>query len=169
MIQDFRVLVGRIHPRRDRHEEQSHGVLTDCGIRPRIVAKESDHGKRLHNASVALRKVTNTPDQAIPQHILDKPDHIFVRAGCGKEYLLRLKKSNFGWTDQLTVYVTGGSIGLQLGGSKSDDFLLVKNENDADRLLSSQFKLGGVAKVAAGPMTRTAQILSPSRSSGVFT
>jgi lipid-binding SYLF domain-containing protein len=74
--------------------------------------------------------------------------------------------------------VEGGSVGFQIGGSESDVILLVMNDRGADRLLSSQFTLGGEGEVAAGPVGRsataqtdaklTAEILSWSRSRGVF-
>jgi lipid-binding SYLF domain-containing protein len=56
--------------------------------------------------------------------------------------------------------------------------MLVMNDKGAERLISSQFKLGGDAAVAAGPVgreasaetdaTMKAEILSWSRSQGVF-
>jgi SH3 domain-containing YSC84-like protein 1 len=57
--------------------------------------------------------------------------------------------------------------------------MLIMNERGMDRLFTSQFTLGGDASVAAGPVGRsisaqigaflTAEILSWSRSRGVFT
>jgi lipid-binding SYLF domain-containing protein len=74
--------------------------------------------------------------------------------------------------------VEGGSFGLQIGGGETDLFLLVMNESGADKLLSSEFKLGGEAAVMAGPVGRQtqaetdalmrAQMLGWSRSRGVF-
>jgi lipid-binding SYLF domain-containing protein len=74
--------------------------------------------------------------------------------------------------------VEGGSFGLQIGGSETDVFMLVMSGRGVDRLLSSQFTLGGDASVAAGPVGRstqaetdaafTAEILTWSRSRGLF-
>jgi lipid-binding SYLF domain-containing protein len=38
-------------------------------------------------------------------------------------------------------------VGFQIGGSETDVILLVMNERGADRLLSSQFTLGGEGDV----------------------
>ena len=83
-----------------------------------------------------------------------------------------------GWTSLASVRIEGGSFGLQIGGTETDVILLVMNERGVQRLLSSQFTLGGDASVAAGPVGRnataqtdaymTAEILSWSRSRGVF-
>jgi lipid-binding SYLF domain-containing protein len=76
------------------------------------------------------------------------------------------------------VRVEGGSVGLQIGGTETDVFMLIMNERGADRLLSTRFTLGGDATAAAGPVGRQttaqtdaamrAEILSWSRSRGVF-
>ena len=72
----------------------------------------------------------------------------------------------------------GGSVGFQIGGEETDVVLLVMNQRGADRLLASKFTIGADGDVAAGPVGRsasaatdakmTAQILSWSRSRGVF-
>jgi lipid-binding SYLF domain-containing protein len=76
------------------------------------------------------------------------------------------------------VKVEGGSFGFQIGGSETDVIMLVMNEKGAEKLLSSKFTLGADASVAAGPVGRsssaatdlkmTAEILTYSRSRGVF-
>jgi lipid-binding SYLF domain-containing protein len=74
--------------------------------------------------------------------------------------------------------VKGGSFGLQIGGQAVDLVMLIMNENGMKNLLSSKFKLGADASVAAGPVGRhasadtdwklRAQVLSYSRARGVF-
>lgn len=74
--------------------------------------------------------------------------------------------------------IEGGSFGLQIGGSQTDVVLLVMNKRGAEKLLSTQFTLGGEGEVAGGPLGRlvtaqtdaklSAEILSWSRSKGVF-
>jgi lipid-binding SYLF domain-containing protein len=149
----------------------------------------SDVRKRLGEADTVLREVMVTPDQAIPQELLDraqcaaivpgvKKGAFIVGARYGKGYISCRKKGNAGWTAPGAVRIEGGSVGFQIGGSESDVVLLVMNQRGADRLLSSQFTLGGAAEVAAGPVGRTvkaqtdalmtAEILSWSRSRGVF-
>ncbi|MFI5106499.1 MAG: lipid-binding SYLF domain-containing protein, partial [Terriglobales bacterium] len=74
--------------------------------------------------------------------------------------------------------IKGGSFGLQIGGQAVDLVMLIMNQEGMKNLLSSQFKLGADASVAAGPVGRhaaadtdwklKAQVLSYSRSRGVF-
>ena len=148
-----------------------------------------DYVDRLDQATSTLREIMNTPDQAIPQDLLDRAACIAVVPGVkkaafivgaryGKGYFSCRKASGLGWTAPGTVRIEGGSFGFQIGGSETDVVLLVMNEGGVDRLLSSQFTLGADASVAAGPVGRTAhaatdalltaQILSWSRSRGVF-
>ena len=74
--------------------------------------------------------------------------------------------------------IDGGSVGYQIGGSSTDLIMLFMNDHALHSLLSDKFKLGADASVAAGPVGRsaaagtdlklTAEILSYSRSKGIF-
>ena len=149
----------------------------------------SEHGDRLKDAASTVREIMSSPDQAIPQDLLDKAEcavivpglkrgAFIVGARYGKGYISCRKKSGVGWTAPGTIRVEGGSVGFQIGGSETDVVLLVMNRRGVDRLLSSQFTLGAGASVAAGPVGRstraatdarmTAEILSWSRSRGIF-
>ncbi len=76
------------------------------------------------------------------------------------------------------MQISGGSFGLQLGGTSIDVILLVMNRKGIDKLLQSKFTLGGDATVAGGPKGRSAaaatdvqmraEILSYARSRGLF-
>jgi lipid-binding SYLF domain-containing protein len=128
-------------------------------------------------------------DKSIPQDLFGKAQCTVVIPGMkkgafifggkyGRGWALCRQPSGKGWTAPVGVRVEGGSFGLQIGGSESDIILLVMNKKGMDRLLKSQFSLGGEASVAAGPVGREAQamtdatmraeILSYSRSRGVF-
>ena len=77
-----------------------------------------------------------------------------------------------------TFYTVGGaSIGLQIGGEASEVVLVAMTERGVDAFLSNNFKLGGDANVAVGPVgigvsAQTANlsgdILSFSRSKGLY-
>ncbi len=154
-----------------------------------VLSAQSDVEKRLDAAATVFSEVMQTPDKAIPQELLDRAQCVVVIPGMkggafifgakyGKGFLSCRNKSGVGWTSPGSVRIEGGSFGLQIGGTETDVILLVMNEHGAQRLLSSQFTLGGDAKVAAGPVGReaaaqtdaymTAEILSWSRSRGVF-
>ena len=74
--------------------------------------------------------------------------------------------------------MAGGSVGLQVGGQKTDYVLLIMNEKGLKGLLEDKFELGGEGSVAAGPVGRTtaastnvtmdAEILTYSRTKGLF-
>ncbi len=150
---------------------------------------QTDVEKRIDEAATVFSDVMQTPDKAIPQQLMDNAQCVVVIPGMkggafivgakyGKGFVSCRKKSGVGWTSLGSVRIEGGSFGLQIGGTETDVILLVMNERGAQRLLSSQFTLGGDASVAAGPVGRnataqtdaymTAEILSWSRSRGVF-
>jgi lipid-binding SYLF domain-containing protein len=83
-----------------------------------------------------------------------------------------------GWSAPAFFAVQGGSVGLQIGGQAVDLVMLIMNQDGMRNLLSSKFKLGADASVAAGPVGRhaaadtdwklRAQVLSYSRARGAF-
>jgi lipid-binding SYLF domain-containing protein len=144
---------------------------------------------RLNASAETLSEIMATPDKAIPQNLFDDAQCVVVVPGVkkgafifgaqyGKGYFSCRRANGFGWTAPGAVTVAGGSFGFQIGGQETDVVMLVMNKRGEDRLLSSQFKLGADAAVAAGPVGRnaaadtdlymTAEILSWSRSRGVF-
>jgi lipid-binding SYLF domain-containing protein len=74
--------------------------------------------------------------------------------------------------------LTGGSIGLQIGGQATDLVLVIMNRRGLEQFVRNQFKFGADASAAAGPVGRDAQantdlqlraeILSYSRARGLF-
>ena len=82
------------------------------------------------------------------------------------------------WSSPAFLTLTGGSFGLQVGGQAIDLVLVVLDERGLQQLLKNQFKIGGDASVAAGPVGRDAEastdiqmrakILSYSRTRGLF-
>lgn len=150
---------------------------------------QSNEEKRLKAAGDVLHEIMEVREKAIPQDLLDKSEcavvipslkkGAFIIGGkYGKGFFTCRNVNGDGWGSPASVIVEGGSVGFQVGGSESDVILLVMNKKGANRLLNNQFKLGGEASVAAGPVGRTtsaqtdimltAEILSYSRSRGVF-
>lgn len=154
-----------------------------------VGAASTEQQERLHDAATAFQEIMGTPDKAIPQDLLDKAQCIVVvphlkkgafvvGAQYGKGFFSCRASGGQGWTAPATVRMEGGSIGFQIGGQETDVVLLVMNRQGQDRLLQSQFELGGEASVAAGPVGRTAaastdaylsaEMLGYSRARGVF-
>jgi lipid-binding SYLF domain-containing protein len=144
---------------------------------------------RLDESANVMKEIMETPDNAIPQELLQSCQCIVIVPGMkkaafifgakyGKGFLLCRKDSGTGWSAPAAIMVEGGSFGFQLGGSSTDVVMLVMNGGGVDKLLSSKFTLGADASVAAGPVGRTAsaktdlqldaEILSYSRSRGLF-
>jgi lipid-binding SYLF domain-containing protein len=152
-------------------------------------SKASDVAERLKAAQVAFHEIMSVEEKGIPRDLLARAEcavivpgmkkgAFIVGAKYGKGFITCRGKNDRGWSAPANVRIEGGSFGLQIGGGETDLFLLVMNESGADKLLSSEFKLGGEAAVMAGPVGRQAQaetdalmraqMLGWSRSRGVF-
>ena len=151
--------------------------------------KKEETDARLQEASAVFSEIMGAPDKSIPQDLLEKAHCVaiipsmkkgafIVGAKYGKGFISCRKVGRVGWSAPGAIRIEGGSVGFQIGGSETDVIMLVMNARGADRLLSSKFTVGGEGDVAAGPVGRsasaqtdakmTAQILSYSRSRGVF-
>jgi SH3 domain-containing YSC84-like protein 1 len=154
---------------------------------PRLAVAQQVETDRLIEAARVLEEVLSAPDKGVPEAIIEKAQAVVVFPSTVKGALLigaqRGKgvmsvKSASGWSAPAFVTLTGGSIGLQIGGQATDIVLVVVNERGIDNLSQNTFKIGGDASVAAGPVGREAtastdyrlqaQILSYSRSRGLF-
>ena len=152
-------------------------------------AEDNEPTKRLNEASAVLSEIMSTPDKGIPTELLEKAHCIvivpelktaaFVVGGkYGKGYVSCRNSAGTGWSAPGAVRIEGGSVGFQIGGSSTDVIMLVMSARGAEKLLESEFTLGGEASAVAGPVGRTvaaqtdaqlrADILSWSRSQGLF-
>ena len=149
--------------------------------------KEGKAQDRVQAAADVLNEIQGTPDQGIPAEVLGSAECVAVvpsmlKAGfvVGAHYGRGLAscRTPKGWSAPAFFSVKGGSFGLQIGGQAVDLVMLVMNQNGMRNLLSSNFKLGANASVAAGPVGRhaaadtdwkmRAQVLSYSRTRGIF-
>jgi SH3 domain-containing YSC84-like protein 1 len=154
------------------------------------LAAEENQSKaddRIKAAATVLDEIESAPDQGIPEEVLGSAECVAVvptmlnggfiigaRFGRGVASCRTPK----GWSAPAFFSVKGGSFGLQIGGQAVDLVMLIMNNEGMKNLLSSQFKLGADASVAAGPVGRhaaadtdwklKAQVLSYSRARGAF-
>jgi len=142
---------------------------------------------RVKAAATVLDEIQSAPDNGIPEEVLGSAECVAVvptmlnggfvvgaRYGKGVASCRTPK----GWSAPAFFSVKGGSFGLQIGGQAIDLVMLIMNQEGMRNLLSSQFKLGADASVAAGPVGRhasadtdwklRAQVLSYSRARGLF-
>jgi lipid-binding SYLF domain-containing protein len=142
---------------------------------------------RLRAAGEVLDQIEGAPDQGIPEEVLGSAECVAVvpsmlKGGfiVGARYGRGVAscRTPKGWSAPAFFVIEGGSFGLQIGGQAVDLVMLIMNEDGMKNLLSSKFKLGADASVAAGPVGRhaaadtdwkmRAQVLSYSRARGIF-
>lgn len=163
-------------------------LMTTALVAGGALAGEAED-KRMEAAATTLREIMDVADKAIPQELFAKASCAVIIPGAkkggfilaaqyGRGFASCRQPGGKGWTAPAAMRMEGGSVGLQIGGQESDIILLVMSQKGMERLTSSKFTLGGEASVAAGPVgrqstaatdvTMRAEILSWSRSRGVF-
>jgi lipid-binding SYLF domain-containing protein len=166
-----------------------HAVLV-VSLAAAACAAEQNANKaqgRVTAAGTILQEIQAAPDQGIPEQVLASAACVaVVPSMLNGGFVLGLRygrgvatcRTAKGWSAPAFFVVEGGSFGLQFGGQAADVIMLIMNDDGMTQLLSSKFKLGAQASVAAGPVGRQtaaetdwklrAQVLSYSRSRGVF-
>ncbi len=142
---------------------------------------------RLDDSSNVLKDLLGAPDKGIPDEVLENAKCVavvpsMVKGGFifGAEHGRGVAtcRTAHGWSAPAFFVVTGGTWGAQIGGEAIDLVMLIMNDNGMNQLLNAEFKLGGSASVAAGPVGREAsastdwklrsEVLTYSRSRGLF-
>src|SRR5947209_17473701 len=147
----------------------------------------SDVVARLDDSAKVLDDLMGAGDSAIPEKILAGAKCVMVVPsmlqggfGIGGRHgrgVVTCRNAN-GWSAPAFSTITGGSWGAQIGVESVDLVLLFMNEKGAARLLQDNFKIGGEASIAAGPIGRdvsadtdvklNSEILTYSRTRGLF-
>ncbi|MGC2695868.1 MAG: lipid-binding SYLF domain-containing protein [Candidatus Angelobacter sp.] len=142
---------------------------------------------RLQSAATVLDEIMAAPDKGIPSDILGSAKCVaiipsllkggFVVGGAHGRGMATCRTAT-GWSAPAPLTTTGGSVGLQIGGQAVDVVMVVMNDRGMQALLTSKFKLGADASVAAGPVGRhtegstdwklRAEVLTYSRARGLF-
>jgi lipid-binding SYLF domain-containing protein len=162
-------------------------LVSLCSLAWGADEKENKAEDRITAAGTVLDEIQSAPDQGIPEEVLASAECVAVvpsmlKGGfiVGARYGRGVAscRTPKGWSAPAFFLIEGGSFGLQIGGQAVDLVMLIMNENGMKNLLSSKFKLGADASVAAGPVGRhasadtdwklRAQILNYSRARGVF-
>jgi len=152
-----------------------------------VAAERPEALDRLTDSAKVLDELMSTPDNAIPDFVLEKAECVMVVPSMVKGGFVFggqhgrgavTCRENGKWTAPAFVTISGGSWGAQIGAEAVDLVLVFTNENAVQALLKNNFKLGAEASVAAGPVGRQATaatdatmkagILSYSRTRGLF-
>jgi SH3 domain-containing YSC84-like protein 1 len=146
-----------------------------------------DATDRLDSAKQVMHEIMGMPDKGIPEEVLEHAKCIavvphmvkggFVFGAKGGKGVATCRTAN-GWSAPAFITISGGSWGLQIGVEAVDVVMIIQNEKGMQRLLSSNFQVGGDASAAAGPVGRHAEagtdwkmdteILTYSRAKGAF-
>jgi lipid-binding SYLF domain-containing protein len=147
----------------------------------------SEEARRVRESIAVLNEVMSTSDTSIPTSITSKAEGIAIFPGTLKAGFIfggmrgrgiLSARTEAGWSVPTFMTLTGGSIGLQIGGQATDLVLVIMNRRGLEQFVRNQFKFGADASAAAGPVGRDAQantdlqlraeILSYSRARGLF-
>src|ERR1700722_1627014 len=148
---------------------------------------QEDATDRLDNATNVVHAIMSAPDSGIPEEVLEHAKCVaviphmvkggFIFGAKGGKGVATCRTAN-GWSAPAFITISGGSWGLQIGVEAVDVVLIIQNHKGMQRLLSSNFQIGGDASAAAGPVGRHAEagtdwkmdteILTYSRAKGAF-
>jgi SH3 domain-containing YSC84-like protein 1 len=164
-------------------------VLAMLGLGTLCWAKSAkqDATDRLENAATVLHEIMGMPDKGIPEEVLEHAKCVaviphmvkggFVFGAEGGKGVATCRTAH-GWSAPAFITISGGSWGLQIGVEAVDVVMIFQNDKAMQRLLESNFQVGGDASAAAGPVGRHAtagtdwkmdtEILTYSRAKGAF-
>ena len=132
---------------------------------------QQEEAERLKEATQVLKELKDAPDVSVPRWVVDKAVALAVFPSVKKGGLvvgghfgrgvLSAKSARSGtWSSPSFLTLTGGSLGLQIGGQAVDLVLVVIDQRGLEQLLNNQFKIGD--------LQMRAKILSYSRTRGLF-
>ena len=99
----------------------------------------------------------------------------FILGGSGGSGVLVARDAKTGNWSQPAFYTVGSvTFGLQIGGEAAEVIMMIRTQKAMDALHTTEFKLGGDASVAAGPVGTgaqsavTADVVSFAKAKGLF-
>jgi len=148
-------------------------------------ASKTDDEQTIRNATTVLQAMVSSND--IPKSVLEKADCILILPSVkkfavgiggtgGRGPLVCREGSGFSgkWSPPAMYGIGGASAGFQVGGKASDVVIAIMASGAVDKVLNGKVKVGSDVSAAAGPgaqagtLSNTADMLTYSRSSGLF-
>jgi SH3 domain-containing YSC84-like protein 1 len=155
-------------------------VLASCATTPPSPAEPE---KLVSDAQVTLSNFLRDPDQTWIQENLNRARAVliapqivkagFIFGGSGGRAVL-VARDGRTWAGPAFYDLATASVGFQAGVEVSEAVIVVMTDKGLNSLLSSTFKVGGDASIAAGPVgagaksTVTADLISFTRAKGVY-
>ena len=150
--------------------------------------RAADAARHSNEAAAVLNQIMAVRDKAVPRELLEGAEAVavcpgvlkaaFVIGGRKGDCVISRRTLKRQWGAPAFYNLTGGSIGAQVGGAKTDYVLLFMNPEALKGLMGDKFEIGGEAEATAGPVGRaagastnprlSAGILTYSRSKGAF-
>ncbi len=159
--------------------------LVICLTSPTSIYAQSEQQQAVDSAQTTFNNFLNDPSMTWFRENIGQAKAILivpqlVRAGFiiggsgGSGVLFARDPSTNEWAGPAFYTMGSGSVGFQAGVQRSEVVLLILSDQGVNSVLSSSFRLGADASIAAGPVgagagTRiTSDIVTFSRSQGIF-
>jgi len=151
---------------------------------PTIASAQAEQQALVNEAEATFQNFIRDPEMTWMQRNLSKARGVliapsiakagFIIGGSGGRAVFVARDAKGKWAGPAFYTLATASIGFQAGVSVSENVTLVMTEKGLNSLLSSSFKMGGDASVAAGPVGAgassnvVADLVSFSRAKGVY-
>lgn len=152
------------------------------------VAQASRTDERLERSQRVFESFSDLTEQAIPTWLLERAYGVVVVpnvakaalmiGGRGGKGVMAVRHPDGSWSNPVFVTLGGVNFGFQFGVQSTDVVLVLMSRQSVEGIAGGKVTLGADASVAAGPIGRSsaaatdatlsAQVLSYSRSSGLF-
>ena len=155
---------------------------------PATVRADEKTDRRLTQSQRVFEAFADLTEQGIPSWLLERAYGVVVVPGVvkvaltlggrGGKGVLAVRQPDGSWSNPAFVTMGGVNFGFQFGVQSTDVVLVLMSRQSVEGIAGGKVTLGADASVAAGPLGRSAaattdatlsaQVLSYSRSSGLF-
>jgi lipid-binding SYLF domain-containing protein len=163
-------------------------LLAMTALAPVQAQADDKADRRLQQSQRVFEAFSDLTEQTIPVWLLERAYGIVVvpsvvkvaltLGGRGGKGVMAVRNPDGTWSPPVFVTLAGANIGFQFGVQSTDVVLVLMSRESVEGIAGGKVTLGADASVAAGPLGRssaaatdatlTAQVLSYSRSSGLF-
>ncbi|MDH4106531.1 MAG: lipid-binding SYLF domain-containing protein [Gammaproteobacteria bacterium] len=163
-------------------------LLAMTALAPVQAQADDKADRRLQQSQNVFEAFSDLTEQTIPTWLLERAYGIVVvpsvvkvaltLGGRGGKGVMAVRNPDGTWSPPVFVTLAGANIGFQFGVQSTDVVLVLMSRESVEGIAGGKVTLGADASVAAGPLGRSsaaatdatlsAQVLSYSRSSGLF-